>query len=348
MDLNALTHLLSQGSNLSEEQAYDSADLLASSEVGAEDKADFLTALARKGESADEVTGLAKRFRELARDPGLDAWRAEGIDVCGTGGDKIGSFNISTTVAFGLAAAGVPVLKHGNNSITSKCGSANLLTAFGVELAADDATLQRSTKELNFCFMFAPSFHPAFKEIMPVRKRLAEQGQRTVFNVLGPLINPARPANQLLGVYKPELVELMGNTLQQLGMKSGLVVHCRLPDGRGMDELSVAGLNEAFGFGELSDLRARWAPKDFGLQGADVQELLGGDVEENLRILDNLLDGRAPRGLEDTVACNMAAAFLALGKCSDVQEGAQQARDLLLGGAVRQKIEQIKDFYSSL
>lgn len=347
MDLNELTTLVSQGSDLSQAQAVAAADLLASADVPMDSKADFLTALSRKGEVASEVTGLAMRFREIARDPGLEQWRDRAIDVCGTGGDKLGSFNISTTVVFALASADVPVFKHGSKSITSKCGSANLLEALGVDLMADDATLSRSMEELGFCFMFAPAFHPAFKEIMPVRQRLAESGQRTIFNILGPLINPAQPAYQLMGVFSPSLVDMMAQSLDQLGLKAGLVAHCALADGRGMDELSVVGVSKVRGFGAMSEIDAEWDPTQLGLAPAPVEDLLGGEVEDNLRILDNLLKGRAPRGLEDTVCYNIAAAFLVVGRCSTIQDGVQEARDLLLGGSVARKLAQTKEFYSS-
>ena len=348
MDLRELSSLVSKGNHLSLEQAYGSADALASSAVDPADKADFLTALARKGEVAAEVAGIARRFRELARNPGLDEWRGSAIDVCGTGGDKIGSFNISTTVTFALAAAGVPVFKHGNRSITSKCGSANLLEALGVHLTADDATLRRSLDELGFCFMFAPAFHPAFKEIMPVRQQLAAQGQRTVFNILGPLINPARPAFQLLGVYSPQIVEIMAETLVSLGLRGGIVAHCKLEDGRGMDEITVSGVNRLQGFGTHAEFSAEMNAADFGLAPAPISDLLGGELEDNLRILDQLLDGRAPQGLESTVIANVAAALFVVGRVGTIKEGVAGARDVLLGGATRQKISQSKEFYSSL
>lgn len=346
MELNELTSLVSEGIDLSTDQSARSADLLASAEVQACEKATFLTALAKKGEVASEVAGLAGRFRELARKPGLEKWRASGIDVCGTGGDKIGSFNISTTVVFALAAAGVPVLKHGNKSITSKCGSANLLEALGVNLMADDATLAKSMEELGFCFMFAPAFHPAFKEIMPVRQELAKKGQRTVFNILGPLINPARPAHQLLGVFSAEVVSMLADTLHALDLKAGLVAHTSLSDGRGMDELSVVGENRVRGFGALSGVDANWNASDFDLSEGDVSELLGGELEDNLRILDDLLAGRAPKGLENTVSLNVGAALHIVGRAASIEAGVGEARELLLGGAVKAKLSDTRDFYA--
>ncbi|MDQ8201973.1 anthranilate phosphoribosyltransferase [Pelagicoccus sp. SDUM812003] len=347
MELNELTAQVAEGSHLSLEQAGAAADLLASAEVPAAEKEAFLTRLAQKGEVASEVSGIAQRFRSLARNPGLEKWRDSAIDVCGTGGDKIGSFNISTTVVFALAAAGVPVFKHGNRSITSKCGSANLLEALGVDLMADDATLARSMEELGFCFMFAPAFHPAFKEIMPVRQALAAKGQRSVFNILGPLINPAQPAHQLLGVFSPSVVEMLAATLGQLGLKSGLVAHCVLDDGRGLDELSVVGVNRVKGFGLLSEMSADWDAASLGLDPAPLDDLIGGEIEENLRILDALLDGKAPKGLEDTVALNVASAFYAIGRYPSIPAGVPEARDLIVGGGVRKKLQQTKEFYAS-
>ncbi|MDQ8185640.1 anthranilate phosphoribosyltransferase [Pelagicoccus sp. SDUM812002] len=347
MELNELTSLVEEGKNLSQTQASSSADLLASVDVDPFAKANFLTALAQKGEVAEEVSGFAKRFRELARNPGLEKWQDVAIDVCGTGGDKIGSFNISTAVVFGLAAAGVPVLKHGNKSITSKCGSANLLEALGVDLMADDETLSRSMEELGFCFMFAPAFHPAFREIMPVRQELAAKGQRSVFNILGPLINPAKPAYQLLGVFSPSVVDMLACTLDSLGLKSGVVAHTVLDDGRGMDELSVVGANRVRGFGALSNIDGIWNAEQFSLRASDVSELLGGELDDNLRILDTLLAGKAPEGLEDTISFNIAAGLMIVGKCDTIEEGVAIARDVLLGGALKAKLADTKDFYAS-
>ena len=346
MELSELTSIVSGGHDLTHSQATASADLLASSVVSPEAKADFLIALARKGEVPNEVAGIATRFRELARNPGLEKWQDSAIDVCGTGGDKIGSFNISTTVVFVLAASGTPVFKHGNRSITSKCGSANLLEALGVNLMADDATLRRSMEQLGFCFMFAPAFHPAFKEIMPVRQKLAERGQRSVFNILGPLINPARPAHQLLGVYSASILDMMAGSLDQLGLKSGLVAHCALADGRGLDELSVVGENKVRGFGALRETDASWPAETVGLSSAPLEDLLGGELEENLEILAALLKGKAPKGLEDTVCLNVAAAFLATGRHDSIKSALPEARELLIGGATRRKLEETREFYS--
>jgi len=346
--LNELARQAASGHALTSDQAREAADRLASAQASDDAKARFLEALAAKGETGEEVAALAARFRELARDPGLDAWRAEAIDVCGTGGDRTGTFNISTASMFVLAAGGVKVFKHGNRSVTSRCGSSNLLEALGVGLTADAAVLARSMEELGFCFMFAPAFHPAFKAVAPVRQRLAAEGKRTVFNLLGPLINPARPARQLLGAYSGRIVPLLAEALRGLGLEAVLVVHCDLGPKGGMDELSVAGDNAMAGFGPFAFDPAKSRAPDFGLPEGPVEALRGGDVERNLALLDDLLEGRAPQALEDTVCLNAGAAFCLAGKTRSIENGIELARERLLGGATRQRIEQTKDFYRSL
>ena len=346
MKLVECLSIVAAGEDLTQDQAYGVADLLASAEVDVGTKADFLTQLAQKGESPQEVAGLAKRYRELARDPGLQEWQDRAIDVCGTGGDKQHTFNISTTVTFVVAAAGIPVFKHGNRSITSKCGSSNLLEALGVTIRGEDTLLRESMRELGFCFMFAPAFHPAFKEIVPVRQLLAEKGQRTVFNMLGPLINPAKPPYQLLGVFSESVVELMASAQHELGLKAGLIVHCDLGKRGGMDEFSAAGTNIGRGFGTLRDVAERWSPEEMGIRSGSLDDLQGGNVDVNLSILNQLLDGKAKPALEDSVVANAAAAFFVAGRYTSIREGIAEARDLLLGGLTRAKIDQTREFYN--
>ncbi len=345
--LNNFSHKAESGNDLDDTEIEAASDLLASPDSDPMDKERFLLALADKGESPEEVAAFASKFSKLARDPGLGSVSKAAIDVCGTGGDKSGSFNISTFVAFTLSAGGVPVLKHGNRSITSKCGSADLLEGVGIHLAPSPATLIAAAEELNFTFFFAPNFHPAFKEIMPVRQNLARKGRRTVFNLLGPLINPARPAFQLLGVFSPNLVVPMASTLNVLGLRRGLVVHGKLKEGRGMDEISCAGNNIAAGFGELGDvLEENWRPDSFGLTPCDESELKGGDLSANLEILSDLLNGRAPEGLLSTIAANAGAAFYISEKAANIREGAIIAKELILGGQVRNWLQKAKEFYA--
>ena len=195
--------------------------------------------------------------------------------------------------------------------------------------------------------MFAPAFHPAFKEIVPVRQALAEKGQRTVFNILGPLINPAKPAHQLLGVFSDSAMELMAGAEHSLGLKAGMIAHCDLGTEGGMDEFSVAGDNLARGFGSLMGLSERWSAEEMGVESGKLSDLKGGDVAENMEILYRLLDGSGPKALEDSIAINAAAAFFIVGRHGSIQEGLPEARDLLVGGAVRKKIDQAKEFYQT-
>lgn len=345
--LNSLTPHLHNGRELPPEQIKQVCRDLAAAEVPAADKAAFLAALAEKGESADEIAGFASTFRAMARPSPLDAWADRAIDVCGTGGDHSGTFNISTVVAFVLAAAGVPVLKHGNRSVTSKCGSADLLEALGVKIDADDALLEAAMEELGFVFLFAPSFHPAFKEIVPVRKELAAAGRRTIFNCLGPLINPARPAFQLLGVFSEPMVPVLAAALHQLDLKAGLVVHGRLSDGRGVDELTVATENVVAGFGTLQGHPDRLSPEDAGLAQAGFADLAGGSLEDNLALLDRVLEGKTPSGLIDTILLNSATGLFIAGQVASIAEGVEPAREQLLGGGVRRLLDRTRKFYQN-
>jgi anthranilate phosphoribosyltransferase len=340
--LESLTLHVRNGSDLDDGQVAEASRLLASPELGNEIKKDFLTELAKKGESISEVAAFVRVFRGLARDPEVSDFADRAIDVVGTGGDHSNSFNISTTVSFILAAGGVPVIKHGNRSITSKSGSADLLSAIGINIQSDNAQLRRSLESLNYCFLFAPAFHPAFKEIMPVRRELAEVGQRTIFNLLGPLINPGLPAHQMIGVYSKLLVHPVAQSLNRVGVKRGIVVHGILPDRTGMDELSCAGENQVCGFGELSDVDAYWTPEMSGLPRCVKEDLIGGSSEDNLRMLYEILDGKGNSGLVNTILFNASTAFWVAG----VSEGLAVARDLLLGGAVKEWLERARQFYA--
>lgn len=319
---------------------------LVAPEVPAAEKEAFLVALAQRGEHPSEVAALAAEFRALARDPGLADLAGEAIDVCGTGGDHAGSFNVSTAVTLLLAAAGVKVFKHGNRSITSRCGSAELLGALGVPLEATPERLRGSLEELGFAFFFAPAFHPAFKEIMPVRRALAARGQRTVFNLLGPLINPGRPGHQLLGVFAAAWVEPIAAALDALGLRRALVVHGRHAGG-GIDEWTTATENLYAGAGELRDWRGTSSGAEVGLAPGTLADLAGGSVEENLALLEALAAGRAPAALADTVALNAGAALWVAGRAGDLVSGVAQARELLRSGALARKIAAVRSFYAA-
>lgn len=341
---------LSRREHLTPEEAEAAAETLADPEVPDAEKRDFLLSLTEKGETPEEIAGFAKVFLRHARSPGegvLELAR-DGIDFVGTGGDHSGAYNISTTVSFVLATAGVNVIKHGNRGATSKSGSADLLEALGVPLEADNSQLEAALRETHFCFLFARAFHPVFKHIVPVRVQLAQEGKRTIFNLLGPLLNPAQPRRQVLGVFSEYLVEPMAAALDVLGVERGLVVHGKmLPDGV-VDKLSSAGPSHIRGVGELEDLVTHYNPEDLGLSLAPAADLRGGDAAENLELLERFLVGKAPTGLAETLYLNAGAGLYVMRKADSLKEGIALARDLVSTGAVARWIDATRAFYREL
>jgi len=343
--LNELTAQLLDRGELSAEQVEAAAAALEGPEVPEFEKSDFLRALADKGETAEEIAAFAQAFRRRAIDPQMGEWAERAIDIVGTGGDHSGGFNVSSLVVLTLAAAGVPAMKHGNRGITSKCGSADILAALGVDLFAPPVVLRRAMEQLGYVFFFAPNFHPAFKHIAPVRKTLAAQGKRTVFNILGPLINPGRPAHVLLGSFSPEWVPRLAAALASLNPQAGLVVHGEIAEGKGIDEVTTATRNRVLGVGRAAKIDATWEAEHYGLQPASFAELQGGDLAHNLALVDALVAGKGPRGLEDTIVLNTAIALWLVGKTAKVEDGLEPARELLVGGGVKRKIEDTRQFY---
>lgn len=346
-DLTSLTAQLAARQELSPEQVAAAASVLASAEVPDDPKVAFLAELTAKGETPGEIAAFAEAFRARALDPGVGEWSVRAIDVVGTGGDHAGGFNISSLVTLVLASGGVIVMKHGNRGITSKCGSADLIAGLGLNLDAPPEKLRRALEQLGYCYFFAPAFHPAFKQIAPVRKALAARGLRTVFNVLGPLINPGRPARTLLGVYSQPLVERIARTLDRLGTEAAIVAHGIIAPDRGIDEMTTATENRVCGAGRLRGLDTTWLARDFGLPASPFSELQGGDLAANLATVEDILAGHGPGGLVDTLALNAGVGFWISGKVNEVAAGIALARDLLLGGAVRAKIAATREFYQA-
>jgi anthranilate phosphoribosyltransferase len=345
--LSLLTAQLAVGRELGAAEARDAAQALAAPEVPDAEKAAFLTAFGDKGETAAEVAAFAGVFRTLALNPGVEAWAPQAIDIVGTGGDHLGGFNVSSVVTLVLACAGVPVMKHGNRGITSKCGSADLMAALGVDLAAPPEKLRRALPELGFVFFFAPNYHPAFKHVAGVRKTLAASGRRTVFNFIGPLINPGRPAHVLLGTFAEAWALRLAATLEALGAAAGLAVVGVVEEGRGIDELTTATVNRVRGFGRLAAVDGHWRAADFGLSPAPFAEIRGGDVATNVALVEAILAGRGPAGLVDTIVLNAAVGLWIIGRTAQVADGIAHARELLLGGAVKAKIAATREFYRS-
>ena len=336
--------------HLSREEAEHAAEVLTQTSVPDSQKKEFLESLTDKGETPEEIACFARVFLKYARDPGESIRRmaAEGIDFVGTGGDRSGAYNISTTVSFILAAAGVKVIKHGNRGATSKSGSADLLEALGVPLEATNEQLEASLAEINFCYIFARAFHPVFKHIVPIRMELAKEGKRTIFNLLGPLLNPARPRHQVLGVFSEFLVEPMAEALDRLQIQRGLVVHGELPPKGGVDKFSTAGPCQVRGVGSLKDLVTTYQPEDFGFNLAPVDAIRGGDSAENIRLLDAFLKGQAPEGLTDTLFLNAGAGLYVMNKADSFQEGIGLAQDLVESGAVSRWLETAREFYAAI
>jgi anthranilate phosphoribosyltransferase len=344
-DLFHLTTRLRSGLDLAEADCMAAATDLTHPDIDPAAKKAFLEALHEKGESVGEVTAFARVFRDLASDPCLSDVAGEAIDIVGTGGTGSRGFNISSVTAFIAAAAGVKVLKHGNRAITSQSGSADFLAEYGIRMDTDPVRLRQAVDEIGFCFFFAPAFHPAYKEIIPVRKELAAEGKRTIFNILGPLINPARPAFQLLGVLSPAWVRNLAQALDSLGLRNGLAVCCSLPDGGHMDELTTAGSNVVQGFGQSAAIDETWSPEELGFPRASQSDLAGGSAVDNVALLEAILRGEGPQGLVDSLVLNAGAAFHIVGRVASRDEGCALARETLLGGKLRDWLHQAQAFY---
>jgi anthranilate phosphoribosyltransferase len=284
--------------------------------------AGMLIALRMKGETADEMIGAAHAL-SAAAEP-FDRPEYLYADCCGTGGDGSGLINVSTATAFVAAAADLPIAKHGNRSVSSKCGSADVLEALGARIDVPSKTARSLLDEIGFCFLFAPAYHPGMKHAALVRRQLSV---RTVMNLLGPCINPARPPVQLLGVADPKMLRRITETLDALGVEEALVVH-----GSGLDEVALHGETRAIRLsnGEITELEI--TPEDAGLERAPLNVVTGGDPAENAARLRALLDGRGSQAENDLVILNSAALLHTAGKASSLRDAADEAREVLLSG----------------
>ncbi len=338
--LDSLTAQLKESRDLSADQIAEVVDALVSEAIEPEPKAAFLTALAQKGESIEEIATFAKILRDKSLQPPLSesCRKREILDVCGTGGDHQNTFNISTTVALVAAAAGITVAKHGNRAITSKSGSADVLEALGIRIDLSPDETAASLEENGFAFFFAQKYHPAFKHIGPARKLCAEQGQRTIFNFLGPLLNPARPTAQLIGVPQPALCEPIGKVLQSIGIRRGMVVSGDVGSGN-LDELSTLGTNQIAEFYQNRGFSVQQLdPKSFPIQSAQLEDLRGGNSEENAALIRSILSGNDKGPKRDAVLLNAAAALFVAEKCSSLTQGWDLAGELIDNGSAEAKL----------
>ncbi len=291
----------------------------------------FLTALRIKGETIEEITGAAKIMREKA----TKIKAPDGvIDTCGTGGDMSGTFNISTTTAIVVAAAGIPVAKHGNRSVSSQSGSADVLEALGVKIDLPPEKVERCLFETNFGFLFAPIFHPAMKYAVGPRREI---GIRTIFNILGPLTNPAGAKRQILGVFTDRLTEPLAAVLGNLGADDAMVVHGE----DGLDEITICDGTRVSRYREGRVETFYITPEDFGFKMADSREIIGGDKSENAGITVSILNGqKGPK--RDIVVMNSAAAIVVAGLAQDFKTAIQIAQDSIDSGKALEKLREIQ------
>ncbi|MGZ2412778.1 anthranilate phosphoribosyltransferase [Sphingomonas sp. F9_3S_D5_B_2] len=286
--------------------------------------AGMLIALRMKGETAEEMIGAAKALSAAA----LPFERPDYLyaDCCGTGGDSSGLINVSTATAFVAVACGLPVAKHGNRSISSRCGSADVLEALGAKIEVPPEKARALLDETGFCFLFAPAYHPGMKHAALVRRQLQV---RTIMNLLGPCINPARPPVQLLGVADPKMLRRVAQTLEAMGVHQALVVH-----GSGLDEVALHGETRAVRLSNGTMDEIELSPEDAGLERAPLKVVTGGDVEENAVRFKALLAGRGTKPEEDIVVLNTAALLMTAGQDESLREGAARARQAIASGAV--------------
>ncbi len=339
---------LGAAQSLNDGEVRHAVEQLADEKVPAAVKANFLTALARKGETPGEIAAFACALRDKSIQPALDAEiRArEILDVVGTGGDHLSTFNISTTVALIAAAAGVLVAKHGNRASTSPVGSADVMESLGIpfELGPEDAI--RSLRRHSFAYFFAPKYHPAFRHIIPARKLCAERGQATIFNFLGPLLNPARPTAMLVGVPRPELCEPLARVLQSLGVRRAMVVCGAVQNETGalrhLDELSPLGPTTIAEFyQEHAVAGSTLSPGLFPLQPATLADLRGGDREVNAAIIRRILRGEERGPKRDAVLLNAAAALFVAGKTKSLIAGWELAAEVIDSGQAAGKLAEL-------
>jgi anthranilate phosphoribosyltransferase len=340
MDLRNLTTHLNSGGNLSSEAIRLAGDFLLDDKCPLDERADFLQALHKKGETPDEVAEFVEMLLERAVKPPFSGDNY--MDVCGTGGDRAGFFNISTTVMFVAAGAGVRIVKHGNRGITSKSGGADVLEALGVRIDLTPDAAATALDKAGCCFLFAPAYHPAFRAVAPVRQALAARGCPSIFNIIGPLLNPARPAFQLAGVFDPKLLATYATVFQKLGRKRAWAIHGTGPDGFRVDEVSPFGITHVHAVNGASSREFTIESTDFNLPQMIPSDLAGGDAKTNAHILRCILDGTLQGATRAVVQLNAAAAICAAGMAPDMKKAWDQARDSIDNGNALRSLENLR------
>jgi anthranilate phosphoribosyltransferase len=321
--------------DLTEQEAREAMEEIMAGHATDAQIAGFLTALRMKGETAQELVGFARVMREKAM-PLWDGTVLPVLDTCGTGGDRSGTFNISTAAAFVAAGAGVRVAKHGNRSATSRCGSADVMETLGIDIQLPVDRLRGAITDIGIGFLFAPRFHTSMKYASPARTQLKV---RTVFNILGPLASPAAACFHVVGVSSPDVMELMANALLGLGLKHAFVVH----GANGMDEVSISSRTYVVEIRNGEIRQFMMTPEDFGITSAKIDTILGGDAAENAKIIEAVLRGeRGPR--RDIVLLNAAPAIVAAEAASTWKEGIRLACESIDSGAALRKLEELRSW----
>lgn len=334
MDFNQVIHTVVKGVNLTRKESEGAMELIMSGKATEAQIACLLTALRMKGETVDEITGCTQVMRnKVIRIPVKTAGL---VDTCGTGGDEAGTFNISTTAAFVAAGTGLSVAKHGNRSVSSRCGSADVLEVLGVNLDISPKEAAASVEEVGIGFLFAPKLHLAMKHAVKPRKEI---GIRTIFNVLGPLTNPAGARRQVLGVYDPRLTEILAEVLLNLGTEHAFVVHGM----DGIDEITNCGETKITELKEGNIRTYYFKPESLGFARAKKEDIRGGEAEKNARITVSVLQGeRGPQ--REVVLLNAAAALIAGGVAENFLQGIKLAEETIDSGKAYEKLEELREF----
>ncbi|HVV69941.1 MAG TPA: anthranilate phosphoribosyltransferase [Verrucomicrobiae bacterium] len=347
--LDSIIEQLTVPAPLTEAQIQLAVEELLKETVSVEAKAAFLSGLNRRGETPAEIAEFARQLRARALQPAIDRELRQGeiLDVVGTGGDRLSTFNISTTAALIAAAAGVVVAKHGNRASTSLIGSADVMEALGIPFDLGPEEAGRFLSKHRFVFFFAPKYHPAFRHIGPARKLCAERGQTTIFNFLGPLLNPAAPSAMLIGVPRPELCEPLARVLQALGVRRAMVVCGAVTDEtstvRYLDEFSPLGPTTVAEFYQENGLHVSVLSREsFPLQPAKLADLRGGGREVNADIIRRILRGEERGPKRDAVLLNSAAALFVAGKTRSMSDGWEAAADVIDSGRAYAKLEELR------
>jgi anthranilate phosphoribosyltransferase len=343
--MKTLIDKLRNGGDLTDGDIRYLVPLLLSDAIQDELKADFLTALHDKGETAEEVACFVELFMERADDPKIDPAQLPGplIDVCGTGGDGLDLFNVSTTIMFILAAGGAVVLKHGNRGVTSSCGSADVLEELGVPIHLAPEDMKECAQRFGLAFLFARQYHPAFRQIAKMRERLTRQN-RTIYSLLGPLLNPARPRRQLIGVFAPRLTTLFADVLRRLGHERAWVVHGLAENTNGIDDISICG---ATTIAELQDGKITSAVLDtqwLGVPRGQIEELLGGTASENAAALEGVLSGKITGAKREMAVANAGGGFVVAGLARDMNGGIALAREQIDSGRALEKLRALQSY----